>query len=171
MKRYRFSFRVTLSSPAKFSSEFWNNQRGRFLNEFKPQASRYRHRQRIATLLLIGFLLAISSFTFFDNYIPDLVLMWMAALLLAGVVGACLILIFGLKLACPVCRKRLEPAKGRYCPQCGSDQFQYGRHLSGSSLYCPACDSQIDEGYGDLPRSYKIRGCTHCGVMLDEQGL
>jgi hypothetical protein len=58
---------------------------------------------------------------------------------------------------------------------CGSDRFQYASHVRGPAssrrAYCPACDSTIDEGGGDLPRSYKIRGCTHCGLMLDEKGL
>jgi transposase-like protein len=67
------------------------------------------------------------------------------------------------------------PAKGRYCPQCGSDQYDHGRHVRGPRMshhaFCPSCDATIYEGDNEEPRSYKIRGCTHCGVMLDEKGL
>ena len=74
------------------------------------------------------------------------------------------------RLKYPACKKRLEPAVGAYCPQCGSDRFQYSGHKRKPS-YCPSCDSQIAEDDGDSSRSYRIRGCTHCGVMLYEKGL
>jgi predicted RNA-binding Zn-ribbon protein involved in translation (DUF1610 family) len=86
--------------------------------------------------------------------------------LMTCLAASCLILLFGLKLVCPACKKRLEPANGFYCPQCGSDKFESGRRA-----YCPSCDNRITEEDGDSSRSYLIRGCTHCGVLLDEKGL
>ena len=107
--------------------------------------------------------------------VPDVVRIWGFILLLAAWLGAVVTFAFGLKLRCPACRNRLEPAKGPYCPQCGSDQFQHGiqrRGPGGANYpYCPSCEGRIAEEDGDSRRSYRIHGCTHCGVMLDEMGV
>ena len=173
MSRLSFFFRVEPVPPEKFIHEYSGTKNSRILNEFKPRAERYRRRNFIAVSLMVGFIFGIMVLS--KVHIPDSVALWICAFLVAGAFIASFILIFGLKLVCPVCRKRLEPAKGLYCPVCGSDKFQYGSHMRGESCssyaYCPSCDGNIDEGGGDLPRSYNIRGCTHCGVMLDEKGL
>jgi hypothetical protein len=96
--------------------------------------------------------------------------MWGVILLMVAWLLAVGTFVFGLRLRCPACRKRLEPAKGRYCPQCGSDQFRSGSPESGPP-FCRSCDGRIAVEDGDSRRSYMIRGCTHCGVMLDEMGV
>jgi hypothetical protein len=46
------------------------------------------------------------------------------------------------------------------------------RETTGANYpYCPTCDGRIAEEDADSSRSYRIRGCTHCGVMLDEMGV
>jgi hypothetical protein len=36
------------------------------------------------------------------------------------------------------------------------------------SPHCKACGKSLRRGRG---RHYKIRACTHCGLMLDARGL
>jgi hypothetical protein len=145
----------------------------RLVLEFKPLAGRYRRRKLMARSLLAAAILGMAVLA--TGKIGGVLAMGAAVFFIGCVLVSCLILVLGLRLACPACGMGLEPAKGLYCPVCGSDQFQYGSHVDGPSLsrsaYCPSCGSRIDEGAGDLPRSYRIRGCTHCGVILDEEGL
>ena len=173
IRRYRLSLSVNSISPARFSNEYWPRERTEFLHAFRPIAERYRRRKRVGLYLLLGFMLGGFALTVVN--IPGVAKLWGLFLLVAAWLGAVVRFAFGLRLRCPHCRNRLEPAKGPYCPQCGSDQFQHGIHRGGtrsaSDPYCPSCDGRIVEGDADSRRSYTIRGCTHCGVMLDEIGV
>jgi hypothetical protein len=171
MKRTRFTFQVTVGSAAPVN-EPWPRAHTRFLHEFKPRAERYRRRKRIGLGLLLGFM--IGMFVVMQTTFPGFVRLSVVVVLVVGLMASLLIYAFGLKLRCPACRKRLEPATGLYCPQCGSSQFEHGSHRSPSTprdAYCPECNGRIAEEDGDSARSYRIRGCSHCGVMLDEKGL
>jgi hypothetical protein len=164
IRRFRLSLSVSSGSPARFSNEYWPRERTAFLHTFRPIAERYRRRKRIGLYLLLGFMLG----GFASMYvIPDVMKLWGLFLLFAAWLGGIAIFAFGLRLRCPQCRNRLDRARGPYCPQCGSDQFQRGANYS----YCPACDGRIVDEDADSARSYRIRGCTHCGVMLDEMGV
>jgi hypothetical protein len=173
MKRFRFSFRVDPVTTTEFTHDDSGAKRNRFLNDFRPRAQRYRRRKLIANCLFAAALLGIAALSV--AYIGDWVGIWGLLLVVACALLSWFISALGLRLVCPACGKRLKPAKGLYCPVCGSDQFRYGSHKRGPSLsrytYCPSCDSTIDEGGNEDPRTYRIRGCTHCGVMLDEEGL
>ncbi len=172
MKWYRVFF-PGARPPARLVHDYSDDELGRFADDFRPRAKRYRRRRLIAASMLAGFILFCVVLS--ETRLGNLEGVWGAVLLGACWLGAALILAVGMRLACPACRKRLAPATGPYCPQCGSDQYQSGRHLRGPLLsrraYCPSCQNTIDEGGGDPPRSYRIRRCTHCGVMLDEKGL
>jgi len=167
LSRYRLSLSVSSTPPAVFNSEYWPRERTAFLHQFRPTADRYRRRKRTVLYLLLGFMLSGFLITYLN--VSDVVRISGLILLLAVLLGAVITFAFGLRLRCPACRKRLEPAKGPYCPQCGSDQFQQGMRTGDS--YCPSCDSRILEEDGESSRNYRIRGCTHCGVMLDEGGV
>ena len=171
--RYRLSLSVSSGRPAGFTDDAWPRERTPFLISFRPRAERYRRRRRLGLYLMFGFML--GGIGLANVNLPDSARFSAFALLVLAWLGAVVTLLFGLKLRCPACRNRLEPAKGLYCPQCGSDQFQHGVHRRKSSnanhRYCPSCDNTIEEEDGDSSRSYCIRGCTHCGVMLDEKGL
>lgn len=173
IRRYRLSISVTSGLPAGVSYEYWPRERTAFLHTFRPTAERYRRRRRMGLRLLIGFML--GGFLLMYVNVPNVVRVSGFILLLAAWLGAVGTFAFGLRLRCPACRNRLEPAKGPYCPQCGSDQFQHGIHRSGqqgaNDAYCPSCDGTIADEDADSSRSYRIRGCTHCGVMLDETGV
>ena len=173
MKRLRFFFRVDPIPPAAVSRDYPGAKRNRALNGFRPIAERYRRRVAAARILLVVAVLGIAVLGAVQA--GGRLAMWGAAFFVTCGLASGVISAFGLRLVCPSCRKRLEPAKGPYCPVCGSDEYRSGGHLRGPSMaryaYCPSCDSTIDDGTGDEPRSYRIRGCTHCGVMLDEKGL
>lgn len=173
MKRLRFIFRVEPAPATEFTHEHFDANRSHFLRDFRPRAQRYRRRNIIATSLLVAAFLGIIVFS--EAPIGNRVGIWGLVLVVTCVLISWCISAFGLRLVCPACRKRLVPAKGLYCPVCGSDQFRYGSHRRGPSMssyvYCPSCGSTIDEAANEDPRSYRIRGCTHCGVMLDEKGL
>ena len=173
MKRSRFSFGITLQTHSGHAGRPWPPGRARFSSDFKPQIERHRRRRRIGIGLFIGFMLGGAVLTL--EVLPRAVRAWGVAVSLGGFVVSSVALAFPVKLVCPACRKRLEPASGKYCPQCGTDQLQPGtrrRGLSAArSAYCPSCEAGIAEEDGDSARSYRIRGCTHCGVMLDENGI
>jgi hypothetical protein len=171
--RRRFSFGVALTSPSFSGHGQWPRARTHFLEAFKPKAARYRYRTRLSIALLFGSML--GGFIFVSLSPSGIAAAGGVLLFAACLLSSVVIHLFGRRLICPACKKRLEPARGLYCPQCGSDKFQRGTHKSGPSLsryiYCPSCDGRIMEDDGDSARSYRIRGCTHCGVMLDEAGL
>jgi len=173
IRQYRLSVSLNSGSPADIRYDHWPRQRTRFLNTFQPIAERYRRRRRTGLYLMVGFMLV--GFVLTRLNVSNTAHLWGFIVLLVIWFAAIITLVFGQRLKCPACRKRLEPAKGLYCPQCGSDEFRHGTHRRGSAgmrvRYCPSCDSRIAEDDADSGRSYKIRGCTHCGVMLDEAGV
>ena len=173
ISRFRLSLSVSSSLPARIDHQYWPRERTAFLHRFRPTAERYRRRKRTVLYLLMGFMVGGFLLTYVN--VSGAVRGWGLILLSAALTGAIFTFFFGLRLRCPACSKRLEPAKGPYCPQCGSDQFGQevysGRRRRTDDPYCPSCEGRIAEEDGDSSRSYKIRGCTHCGVMLDEMGV
>jgi len=173
IRRYRLSLSVSSELPAGLSYEYWPRERTAFLHTFRPTAERYRRRRRMGLYLMLGFML--GGFLLMYVNVADVVRIWGIILLVVAWLGAVVTFAFGVKLICPACKNRLKPAKGPYCPQCGSEQFQHGIHRHGEPgvnyPYCSSCDGRIAEEDGDSPRSYRIRGCTHCGVMLDVMGV
>lgn len=160
--RTQLSIFVSSQSARGVDEQYWPRERTAFLNAFRPVAARYRRRKRIGLSLFAGFMLGGFALTYVD--LPA-ALGYRGFLLLAATwLAMVFVFAFGLRLRCPACRKRLEPAKGPYCPQCGSGQLEFGVHGGG-------CDGRIVEEDADSGRTYRIRGCTHCGVMLDERGV
>jgi hypothetical protein len=173
IKKTRWSFRVSVAPSQAIVHTPWPRPRTPYLHAFKAHTQRYRRRKRIALSLMIGFMFAGLLVT--NINLPSEAAIWGGGLMAASWLLALLIVVFGLRLRCPACKKRLEPARGLYCPMCGSDRFEHGRHKIGPLFarypYCPSCEHKIDDPSSDDSRSYSIRGCTHCGVMLDETGF
>jgi len=172
-RQFRLSFSVSSARPAAFSHENWPRERSAVLLAFRPIAERYRRRRRTVLCLFGGFMLA--GFVIVYVNLPEAVKFWGFIFMMAAWFGTVIALLFRVKLICPACKSRLAPAKGVYCPQCGSDQFQHGFYRNaahaGIDPYCPSCHGRIAEEDADNDRSYRIRGCTHCGVMLDDVGV
>ena len=173
MKRLLISLDVRPYRAPKPTIPHGGPKNMRYSMAFESQMKRYQNRKRTAVLLILGFLLACAMFT--ETNIGRAFGIWGFGLLVACWIVGMGIMLFGLVLTCPACRKRLMPAKGRYCPQCGSNQFDRGSHVRGPAqsrfAFCPACDGTIYDGDNEQPRTYLIRGCTHCGIRLDEKGV
>jgi len=173
MKRLRISFDANPYHAPEPSVLHRGPKHARYMQSFKLLVRRYNFRKRLTMLLIVGFIFvtAVLSQTRLAQYVG----VWGIVLLIACWIIVMGIAIFGFNLTCPACRKRLMPANGLYCPQCGSDQFNRRSHMRGMShsriAFCPECDGTIYDGDNEQPRTYLIRGCTHCGVQLDEKGF
>ena len=162
-RRFQFSLRINTGRPSTFVDRFATSGRHSFEAAFAPRARRYRLSTRLAVVLLIGF--AVGLFAAVKLPVTEGVRMWIVLPSAALLPLAVFVHLINLRLRCPSCKRSLTPAKGRYCPQCGDEAYQAG------SGWCDGCGSRIEEGSGDDARSYRVRGCTHCGVFLDGQGL
>jgi len=173
VKWFRISLGVESAPLPRRADAFSGAGRARYLNVFKPRARQYRRRKHIALMLIVGLVFACAVLA--QSSVGNFIGVWGLVALLACWVCAVLVVLFGLRLKCPACEKPLMPATGPYCPNCGSEAYEQGRHVRGTPpsryAFCPFCNSAISDGDGDQPRTYRIRGCTHCGVMLDETGV
>jgi len=160
--RLRFFFRVNAGLPPTFVDRFDTAGRS-FEAAFAPRARRYRLNTRIVIVLLLGFALGLVGAVTLP--VPEAARGWIALPSATLIPLAVLIHFVNLRLRCPSCRRALTPAKGRYCPQCGSAGYRAG------SGRCEDCGGRIEEETAEGARSYRVRGCTHCGVFLDKRGL
>lgn len=73
------------------------------------------------------------------------------------------------RLKCPACRRRLIDRIGRFCPECGNRSLEEPdpRDLLPAHP-CTACSKKLHWGKG---ARIQLRYCTHCGLLLDEQGV
>jgi hypothetical protein len=161
--RLNVSLRFNSGLPENFVDCFRAPGRHSFEAAFASRARRHRSSTQIAVGLMSGFML--GGFAALSLPVSDRARVWIVCSLATLLPIAVIILIVDLWLRCPACRKSLKSIKGLYCPLCGSDEYR----ARGDSNYCPACSVRIMDD-GDA-RSYGIRGCTHCGVFLDEKGL
>jgi hypothetical protein len=162
-RRLRFSFRLAPSMPTTFVDHFSTPGRHSFEAAFAPRGRRYRLSKRILILLFVGF--GLGVFAAMQLPVSPAVRLWIVIPSVTLLPLSLLVHFLNLRLRCPSCRKPLAPAKGRYCPQCGSEKYQAG------SRRCESCGGGIEEEDADSARSYRIRGCTHCGVFLDQRGI
>lgn len=68
---------------------------------------------------------------------------------------------------CPGCRGSVAGRIGSYCPQCGSRSVLASRFLGYPR--CDSCHTVLTGGKGG--RGYSIRHCSHCGLLVSEQGF
>ena len=76
-------------------------------------------------------------------------------------------------MVCPACQHGVDlDHVANHCPHCGAAPVSHvGLY---DTPFCKPCGRELtkeDEGDGDDGRTYSIRYCTHCGLLLDEQGL
>jgi hypothetical protein len=71
---------------------------------------------------------------------------------------------------CPACHNSIYLSRlGHYCPACGSNQLEAG-NFWGRLPKCNGCGKKLLLMHRSR-RNYKVRVCTHCGVLLDEKGF
>jgi hypothetical protein len=68
---------------------------------------------------------------------------------------------------CPGCHNTIDARFDRFCPECGNASLRPGKW---QLPHCSTCGKDMKIVRGGK-RLYKIRACTFCGLMLDEQGL
>ena len=125
-----------------------------------PHASRYRSRQRsFVKLAAAGFVLA-----FVAAIVPESLATYFGFPAIA-LIGTSLIVFFTMPgVVCPACEKSAETFD-QFCPACGAA----GLHVSKlRGTHCGSCGKTLGTYKS---RNYRIRFCTHCGVMLDRTGV
>jgi RNA polymerase subunit RPABC4/transcription elongation factor Spt4 len=155
-----------MSEPVSFSKNsprFSVEEQARIRERFAPIAQQYRSGSRRALVIF-----AVSAVIIASGFL-------MPRPLAGWVVGAFFIcwltlLVLALTrppLECPSCRRLLDSRElGSFCPECGSGGLKEGGWFR--APHCDACGKGLRRGKGRL---YRIRACTHCGVILDEKGL
>jgi hypothetical protein len=148
----------------KEANKYTEEERKSVKLAFRLMAATYRRHRRIA---LCCFLSALGALGFFGAV---LVLVppfssWAALPFLA-----CIAVYFGVvismpRLVCPGCSHEIQLSFGQYCPDCGSRTLEPHRPLR--SVRCTACGKSNLKGR----QYFTTRLCTHCGVMLDENGI
>ena len=141
--------------------------RTQFRTAFAPVAATYRRNRRIGAYAVVAW---VGSFLL-PRILPEPASSWLTSWLFLPLI---LLFVLGIvaawrsrRLICPGCTQNLEVGLGPYCPECGSGELQPGSFLK--PPHCPACDRSLKQK--NHRRLYRIRACTHCGLMLDEQGL
>ena len=161
MKSFRLH-RHKLMPITEFILHFPHDEQMRFREAFRPALERYRRQLRFAywpgAVFVISGILATADW----NMYPKSWRYWFLGVSICAfaVVGT-----LGPRLPkCPACGNRLG-YKGRYCPECGGELETVGWF---SVPRCRSCHKIL---HSARTRNFKIRGCTHCGVFLDEKGL
>jgi hypothetical protein len=158
MKSFRLYMPRRIPLP-KFAPRCAADEQADFRDAFRPVAERYRrHSRRCRAIGIIAFIFWIAAIAFFPKVCPVL----FAALLALAVYGW-----YTQPLVeCPACRQQVASKPlARYCPECGGELEHRGWWRG------PRCQSCGKTLYWGKSRNFKFRGCTHCGVLLDEQGL
>lgn len=138
-------------------------QQQRYRELFAPTARMHRSgKRRIVVMLAIA-----SVFLLLRFGLPKSFAVWIdSAALVCGLVMVVYVL-SNPPLECPACRSALDtPQLGGYCPECGAAGFKPGNLLQPAQ--CAACGRSFQNAKS---RRYTIRACSHCGLMLDEEGL
>jgi hypothetical protein len=172
MRSFHF-FSEEGSPPEKTAADYSEAEKTQFKKNFEPTAKNYRRFSKIVTamFLLLGVLFLIFFILGSNKFLPEKYVGWVfipwGSLLLISIVAA---LVLGVKHdpACPACKRGVGRALKTFCPECGSNQFVLGS-LSERS-HCSSCKKSFISG-GMGGRSYKIRFCTHCGILLDDKGI
>ena len=127
---------------------------------FQPAAWRYRKRQQ---LFIVMMLLGIAV-VFVSLFWPEPVIPWIAGPGVALIFAAMVVAFTLPRLTCPHCRQDLEKLD-QFCPRCSAASVE-PRPWRGNR--CGHCGKGLGSYKG---RQYRIRYCTHCGVLVDRIGV
>jgi len=161
------SFHVYLEPPAavpeRYVSDYPSDEQSRFRERFRPLAERYRRYRRVATWAMWpGFAFGLLFLARPSPPNPWILGPCLVSLAVCGGIAALSPL-----PKCPACHNRLDQGFGEFCPECGAQALERAKWLCNPK--CAACARTMSRRKSG--RHYRIRACTHCGVMLDENGL
>ena len=153
-------FRINRPLPApRPVREYSVEEQGRLRIEFVPVVSAYHRRRRISFIWSAVALVSLAA-----ALIVKPPVFWYAVRL-AGFTGLAAALTHPQFPRCPGCGERLGTRFGQFCPHCGS---KIQRNSPNEGPHCPSCNKTLAWG---KYRNFKIRGCTHCGLALDDKGM
>jgi hypothetical protein len=163
-------------------SDYTDEELAKFYEQFAPVLQKWHHLNRrsivfMALIFVNLLIILVVSLAMTKGNILE----WIPAIIPLGTlcISSGLILFFLVcsifvwnpiyRLAkCPACHNSLFSIKlEHYCPECGSNQLKVGNWLK--SPRCNECGKYLEWRRGG--RNYKIRYCTHCGVLLDKKGF
>lgn len=160
VKSFHLYLRKPATTPVRVVTDYAPEDVAVFRERFRLMAEHYHRRSRRAMFgigafflcLILGMTLPKHLFLYF----------W------AGGICSWLFVVFAAPSTpdCPACHSQLDASLGAFCPECGSRSLQPGGWFR--SPRCDCCRKSLRRGKG---RHFKIRACTHCGVMLDEKGF
>jgi hypothetical protein len=125
-----------------------------------PSALRHVRRHGLAlALAAAGFALGLMAFR-----VPRSFALWVAIPAVLLIAFALLIYSITPRLDCPSCGEWTEDL-GEHCPSCGESGLEVDRWRG---TICSACKRVLGKYQS---RTYRIRFCTHCGVLLNRRGI
>jgi hypothetical protein len=151
-------YRKPLVVPERYVSDYTPQERDTLYETFQQIAVKHRRRARAELCAGVGFF----AFGIIAVGLQEFSLIWgaMACWLIAVAVE-----VTGPPLVCPGCDNLIENTN-RYCPDCGGTPLISDGFFKAAE--CTVCGKTLRFG---KHRSFRMRFCTHCGVMLDEKGL
>jgi hypothetical protein len=161
-----------MKEPTKFADEYTEQEREEFREKFKPVARRVRILRRIIWTSAACFVLILLTAALLEP--PKISQKWPVIL---GFIAFSFMFLSNVWLAflhliCPACKGSLESFDS-FCPKCGAEGLQrFQGHYGAVWAWCNSCNSSMHPREGRRrDRDYKIKTCSHCGLMLDEKGL
>ncbi len=163
MNLWNFISRWPYEKPSRFVTDYKMDEVARFQEEYRPLAAKYRRHQRIGIFGVAVFFLCI----FLSMILPKTLFIYLWA---AGMCSWIFTVFFASQLIpkCPGCHNSPAGGFGAFCPDCGHRALELNDSWFYWSPTCRSCGKRMRGGRG---RSYKIRTCTHCGLLLDEKGF
>ena len=161
MKSFRLHIPPMIVAPAREVKDYSLEERTKLRDTFSSVATAYRRNLRIVIYAGCGF----AGFVLLGWVLPKSLLPWCIGFAIIPWLISMFALTSSPRLACPGCSNDIEFCFSRYCPECGGRNIQVG---SSRSAHCDDCQLSLRRG---RRRNYKIRACTHCGLMLDDKGL
>jgi len=157
----RPSFELTkYSPPEKTAADYSEAEKEGFRQLFKPAVARGQTFNNTFLILLVV-CLPLFFFSRHTAFYP-LFIATFISIIAVMIVGS---IVF--QLRCPACKKPAEDTIRTFCPECG------GKAIPGGLLYageCASCGKKLRRTVKGR-RLWKIKYCTHCGVLLTDTSI
>jgi hypothetical protein len=144
-------------------SRFSPDEQNRCCEFFAPSLAKYRSRTRLShAIFVVGI-----TFMFIVFLLPKTYVGWGLGAVLVCWLGLVIIAIMQSKLECPGCGGNIMSRDlENFCSECGAANLKPRGWFT--SPHCESCGKTLRRR---KTRQYRVRACTHCGLMLDEKGL
>ncbi|CAN5708764.1 hypothetical protein BH09VER1_BH09VER1_43990 [soil metagenome] len=147
-----------IDPPKLLASDYSPEELARFRKAFEIETKR-NNRRGLILFVLVAPLIMLN---FVGSAYATWGYEWRSGGFFLGVVAILFLVIRTSKGGCPACKRSLD-ASGEFCPVCGRRDLQPGSWLCAPK--CSSCQKTMTAGKGG--RNYRVRACTHCGLVLD----